>query len=577
MKKNEELVKQIYANRKDDKFPIKDFSTIKGYLQYVVQLYKDIPAFIKKKDNIKYDISYIELEKQIINLGLGLYQKGFERKKVMIIGDNSYEWILLYLTCLYAGILVIPLDKALKETEIENSIKRVRPDAIFVDDTNLPKIENISEKEMIPNIFSLEDEAENSLYVLMEEGSKVPSYKRNEFIAKEIDPDEAKIYVFTSGTTAQSKIVMLSNRNIVADIIGMQRVIQFEVASKSMLILPLHHVFASTGTLYFLYSGITGTFVDSIRMVGENVKEYQPAQFFAVPAILELIYKKIIEGIEKQGKMGTFKFGLFLTKFLRVFGIDIRRKIFKDILANLGGNLSCVISGAAAMEPKLIDDFKAIGIDVYQGYGLTETSPCIASINNTYNKSGTIGYPIPNIEVRLADIDEEGMGELQARGPIIFLGYYNDDKATKEAFTEDGWFKTGDLAIIDKKGYITITGRRKDMIVLENGKKIFPEELETLINKLPYVKESMVYAIKDKGSLQTRAKIVYDEEYLNENLKISVKELKEKAWEDVKEINKTLPVYKYIRKIDISAEELDKTTTLKIKRHIEMQKILKTK
>ncbi len=577
MKKNEELVKQIYANRKDDKFPIKDFSTIKGYLQYVVQLYKDIPAFIKKKDNIKYDISYIELEKQIINLGLGLYQKGFERKKVMIIGDNSYEWILLYLTCLYAGILVIPLDKALKETEIENSIKRVRPDAIFVDDTNLPKIENISEKEMIPNIFSLEDEAENSLYVLMEEGSKVPSYKRNEFIAKEIDPDEAKIYVFTSGTTAQSKIVMLSNRNIVADIIGMQRVIQFEAGSKSMLILPLHHVFASTGTLYFLYSGITGTFVDSIRMVGENVKEYQPAQFFAVPAILELIYKKIIEGIEKQGKMNTFKFGLFLTKFLRTFGIDIRRKIFKDILANLGGNLSCVISGAAAMEPKLIDNFKAIGIDVYQGYGLTETSPCIASINNTYNKSGTIGYPIPNVEVRLADIDEEGMGELQARGPIIFLGYYNDDKATKEAFTEDGWFKTGDLAIIDKKGYITITGRRKDMIVLENGKKIFPEELETLINKLPYVKESMVYAIKDKGSLQTRAKIVYDEEYLNENLKISVKELKEKAWEDVKEINKTLPVYKYIRKIDISAEELDKTTTLKIKRHIEMQKILKTK
>ncbi len=577
MKKNEDLIKQIYANRKDDKFPIKDFSTIKGYLQYVVQLYKDIPAFIKKKDNIKYDISYIELEKQIINLGLGLYQKGFERKKVMIIGDNSYEWILLYITCLYAGILVIPLDKALKETEIENSIKRVRPDAIFVDDANLPKIENISEKEMIPNIFSLEDEAENSLYVLMEEGSKVPSYKRNEFIAKEIDPDEAKIYVFTSGTTAQSKIVMLSNRNIVADIIGMQRVIQFEVASKSMLILPLHHVFASTGTLYFLYSGITGTFVDSIRMVGENVKEYQPAQFFAVPAILELIYKKIIEGIEKQGKMGTFKFGLFLTKFLRVFGIDIRRKIFKDILANLGGNLSCVISGAAAMEPKLIDDFKAIGIDVYQGYGLTETSPCIASINNTYNKSGTIGYPIPNIEVRLADIDEEGMGELQARGPIIFLGYYNDDKATKEAFTEDGWFKTGDLATIDKKGYITITGRRKDMIVLENGKKIFPEELETLINKLPYVKESMVYAIKDKGSLQTRAKIVYDEEYLNENLKISVKELKDKAWEDVKEINKTLPVYKYIRKIDITSEELEKTTTLKIKRHIEMQKILKTK
>lgn len=570
-------MEEIYKKRKDVKFPVEDFSTIKSYLQYVVQKYKDIPAFIKKKDGIKYDVSYLDFEKQIINLGLGLYQKGFEKKKIVIIGNNSYEWVLLYLTCLYSGIVVIPLDKGLQEVEIANSIKRVRPDAVFVDSENLSKIDNISKTEVIPNIFSLDDAAENSLYTIMEEGSKVPVYKKNEFIAKEIDPDEVKIYVFTSGTTAQSKIVMLSNRNLVADVIGMQMVIQFEVGSKSMLILPLHHVFASTGTLYFLFSGVTGTFIDSIKKVGENVKEYQPSQFFAVPAILELIYKKIIEGIEKQGKMKTFKIGLFLSKFLMTFGIDIRRKIFKDILENLGGNLSCVISGAAAMEPKLIDSFKAIGIDVYQGYGLTETSPCIASINNTYNKSGTIGYPIPNIEVRLSDKDEEGMGELQVRGPIVFLGYYKNTEATKEAFTKDGWFKTGDLVTIDKHGFITLTGRKKDMIVLDNGKKIFPEEIEFLINKLPYVKESMVYAIREKGGVQTCAKIVYNEEYLKDNLNLSTAELEEKAWIDVKEINKTLPAYKYIKKISLTNIELEKTTTLKIKRHIEMEKILKAK
>lgn len=565
---------KIYAKRKDDKFPVGDFSTIKSYLQNTVQKHQNLTAFVKKKDGIKYDISYIEFEKQVINLSLGLYQRGFERKRIVIIGENSYEWMLMYVTCLYAGILVIPLDKGLQETEIENSIKRVRPDAVFVDDTNLSKIENISQKEMIPNIFSLNDSAENSLYTIMEEGSKVPAYKRNEFIVKEVDPDEAKIFVFTSGTTAESKIVMLSNRNLVSDIIGMQRVINYEVGSSTMLILPLHHVFASTGTLYFLFSGIRITFIDSIKKVGENIKEYGPAQFFAVPAILELLYRKIIEGIQQKGKMSTFKFGIALTKFLRVFGIDIRRKIFKDILDNLGGNLVCVISGAAAMDKNLINNFKDIGIDVYQGYGLTETSPCISSANNTYNKAGAIGYPLPNIEFRIADKDEDNIGEIQVKGPIVFLGYYENEKATKETFTEDGWFKTGDLAKIDKEGYIFLTGRRKDMIVLENGKKVFPEELEFLINKLPYVKESMVYAIKEKGSLQVRAKIVYDKEFVETNPdKYSIDNLEEKAWEDVKEINKSLPVYKYIKKIGVTEKELEKTTTLKIKRHIEFKKI----
>ena len=446
-------MKDIYKNRKDDKFPVGDFSTIKEFLQDTVRKYKDLPVFIKKKDNIKYNISYIDFERQVINFGLGLYQNGFEKKKIVIIGDNSYEWILTYITCLYSGILVIPLDKGLKEEEIANSIKRVRPDAIFVDKANTEKIERIAKKEIIKNVFSLEDDAENSLYKIMEEGSKVPEYKRNEFITKKIDPDEAKIFVFTSGTTAQSKIVMLSNRNIVEDIIGMQRMINFEVGSTTMLILPLHHVFASTGTLYFLFSGVTGTFIDSIKQVGENIKEYKPSQFFAVPAILELIYRRIIEGVEKQGKMATFKFGLFLTKTLRIFGIDIRRKIFKDILDNLGGNLKVVISGAAAMDKKLINNFKDIGIDVYQGYGLTETSPCITSINNTYNKAGTIGFPIPNIEIRVADKDENQMGELQVKGPTVFLGYYENEEATKEAFTEDGWFKTGDIVKIDKDGF----------------------------------------------------------------------------------------------------------------------------
>ncbi len=567
-------MESIYSKRRDDKFPVGDFSTIKTYLQEVVKKYKDLTVFIKKKDNIKYNISYLEFEKQVINLGLGLYQRGFEKKKIVIIGENSYEWLLLYLTCLYSGILVIPLDKGLKEIEIENSIKRVRPDAVFVDDINLPKIENIAKTEMIPNILSLEDEAENSLYTIMEEGSKVPSYKRNEFIAKEIDPDEPKIFVFSSGTTAQSKIVMLSNRNLVSDILGMQRMIKFEVGSSTLLILPLHHVFASTGALYFLFSGITITFIDSIRKVGENIKEYGPAQFFAVPALLELTYKKIMEGIEKQGKMGTFKFGLLISRIAGFFGINIRRKIFKDILANLGGNLKVVISGAAAMDKKLIKNFRDIGIEVYQGYGLTETSPCIASINNTYYKDGTIGYPVPNIEFRLGDKDKDGMGEIQVKGPIVFKGYYNDTKSTKEAFTEDGWFKTGDLATVDKKGYITLTGRQKDMIVLDNGKKIFPEEIEFLINKLPYVKESMVYAIEDKGTLQTRAKIVYDEEYKQEHLKdLSLAELTEKAWEDVKLINKSLPIYKYIKKIDLTDQEFEKTTTLKIKRFKEFKKI----
>lgn len=225
------------------------------------------------------------------------------------------------------------------------------------------------------------------------------------------------------------------------------------------------------------------------------------------------------------------------------------------------------------MEKSLIDSYKAIGIDVYQGYGLTETSPTIAAVNNTYDKTGTVGFPLPNIEIRIADKDNDGIGEIQVRGPIVFKGYYKNEKATKEVFTKDGWFKTGDLGTIDKKGFLSITGRIKDMIVLNNGKKIFPEEIEFLINKLPYVKESFVYLIEDKQGEQVRTKVVYDEEYIKENLNLSPVEIEEKAWEDIKLINKTLPAYKYIKKVDVTKEELEKTTTLKIKRHIELQKI----
>jgi long-chain acyl-CoA synthetase len=324
-------------------------------------------------------------------------------------------------------------------------------------------------------------------------------------------------------------------------------------------------------------------YCDGIKHIADNLKEYQISVMVSVPILFEAMYKRVVKAIKKKGKWETVEKGVKISNTLLKVGIDVRKKLFKEIHDNFGGKVRLFVAGGAALDPETEKGFCELGIDLYQGYGLTETAPVVASECKGNRKLGSIGRKFHSLEVKIDEPDEDGIGELMVKGPSVMLGYYHNDEATKSAIEEDGWFHTGDLAKIDKDGYIFVSGRKKSVIVLKNGKNIFPEELEILLNKIEGVKESMVYGRPDdrdsrEGDLRICAKIVYDKDFMKEHHNIEGEEaIKDFLWQEVKNINKEMPAYKYIRDIMVTEEELIKTTTVKVKRHEEMKKILSKK
>ena len=385
------------------------------------------------------------------------------------------------------------------------------------------------------------------------------------------------IMLFTSGTTAMSKAVMLSHKNICANLKDITSVIKLYPEDRFLSFLPLHHTFECTvGFLYPISIGGSIAFCDGIRHIAENIKEYQITAMISVPILFEAMYKKVIKGIEKKGKLETVQKGIKISNALLKIGIDVRKKLFKDIHDTLGGKVRLFVSGGAALDPEAEKGFNDLGFTMYQGYGLTESSPVIAAEDDKYRKIGSIGKAFPSLDVKIDEPNEEGIGELLAKGPSIMLGYYDNEEATKETVDSEGWLHTGDLAKIDKDGYIFISGRKKFVIVLKNGKNIYPEELETLVNKIEGIKESFVYGKpEDDGDYKICAKIVYDKDIVKEIYKTDDEnELKEIIWKEIKKINKTMPAYKYIREISLTQTELIKTTTQKVKRFEEMKTVV---
>ena len=410
---------------------------------------------------------------------------------------------------------------------------------------------------------------------LKKEGKELLDKGNQNYINKEIDSYKMNILLFTSGTTSKSKAVMLSQNNIASNVYAMQLVENFYETDVNLAFLPFHHIFGSTEMIVMLACGLATAFPDGLRYVAQNLKEYKVSVFVGVPLLIEAIYKKIEQGIEKQGKAKLVNSTIKLSNFLlKVFHIDIRRKLFKTILNELGGHMRFIISGGAPLDKKVAKRFNELGIDLVQGYGLTETSPVIAAENYKKVKYGSIGVPMDNVDIEFENKDENGIGELKVKGPNVMLGYYENPEATKEVL-KNGWFYTGDLGYIDKQGYIFITGRKKDMIVLKNGKKVFPEELEVLINRLEEVKECMVFGMpdnKDKNDVKLTVKVVYDTNIIETKYpNIEKEELEKIIWEKIKEINKTFPPYKYIKNMILTDKELIKTTTKKIKRNEEMR------
>lgn len=560
-------------------YDVPEFENIREIIRNSFKKYPHNNAFILKekgKYGVKYrDITYGEFWNNINELGSAFIKMGLKDKRIAVISKNRYEWAVSYFAVVNGTGIVIPLDKGLPEGEIESLLQRSYADAVIFEDKYIDTMKQIRDNKTtkVTEFICMDETTEfQTINKLLEKGKELLEQDYREFTDAKINNKDMNIILFTSGTTSLSKAVMLSQKNIVSNIYALNSAEKVYDTDVNLAFLPLHHTFGSTGLLFFLSNGATNVFCDGIRYIAQNLKEYQVSVFVCVPLLLESMYKKILKEIDKQGKTKIIKIAISISNLLLKLGIDIRRKLFKDIINQLGGKIRFVVSGASGIDKKVAKGFNDFGILTVQGYGLTETSPVLTAENENCIRYGSIGYPMANVEVKIDNPNEKGIGEIIAKGPNVMLGYYENEEATNEVL-KDGWFYTGDLGYLDKDGYLFIAGRKKNVIVLKNGKNIYPEELEILINNLPYVEESMVFGMPKDDDLLLSVKIVYNKEYMQEN-NIEENNIKEMIWNDIKEINKGLTNYKHMKNLIITDEPMIKTTTAKIKRFEEIQKIL---
>lgn len=552
---------------------------LKDMLNKTRNLYGKNIGYKVKLDEGKYKTyTHSEIRDMINYLGTALINLGLKDKRIAVIGENRYEWELSYLSVVCGTGIVVPLDKSLPANELEELIERSEVEAIFYSKPYEEIVEKIkySEKNKLKHLISMDTKIHTegiySQKELIEQGKELVEKGDKSFIDAKINPEEMSIMLFTSGTTSKSKVVALSHKNMVSNVMDFASILDVNSNDRILSFLPLHHVFECTvGMLYSLYIGAERAFCQGIRHILENLNEYKTTFAAFVPAIYENMYKNIIKNLEKQGKLEVVKKLMNENKYKTM---TEKKEVFKEIHNIFGGNIKLFISGAAALDPEVEEAFRDWGINLCQGYGLTETSPVIGVETNENFRVGSIGKALPHIEAKIEDANEDGMGELVVKGPNVMLGYYNDEKATKEVLN-NGWFRTGDLAKIDEDGYIFICGRKKSVIVLKNGKNIFPEEMEALVNKIEGVKESFIFGkqqSEDKEDIKIHAKIIFDREIIKEAYKVEKdEEIYDVLLDKIKDINQIMPKYKAIRGIIISEEPLLKTTTNKIKRQANLE------
>ena len=559
---------------------------LKDMLEKSAVKFADKPAFKFKTEEpgVFKVITYKEYKEQIDSLGTALIDLGLKEKRIAVISENRYEWTLSYFASVCGTGVVVPLDKALPPKELESLIMRSEVEAIFYSskyDEVMKKIKKTNTTKLKYFISMDLEKEEDGIYSqkeLIARGKMLVDNGDRRFLDTKIDNEIMSIMLFTSGTTAKSKAVALSHKNIVTNLMDIASTFDLGENDTILSLLPLHHTFECTvGFLYPIYVGVTIAYCEGIRHLADNIKEYQVTAMVSVPILYENMYKKVMKGIEKQGKLEKLNKGIKISNLLLKIGIDARKKIFKDVHSALGGKVRLFINGAAALDKEVEQGFNNLGIRIDQGYGLTETSPVISAAYGKYRRLGSVGKIFPSLEAKIVEPNEQGIGEIAVKGSSVMLGYYNNEEATKEVI-QDGWFYTGDLGYIDNEGYLFISGRKKSVIVLKNGKNVYPEEIENMINKIDGVKESLIYGRPDKNDatdITVCAKIVYDKDEMKENYAATDEnQIKNILWEKVKEINKTMPQYKYIKDLIVTEEELIKTTTQKIKRFEELKKIL---
>ena len=537
---------------------------------------------VSNKDNEYKVYTYKEVIKMINALGTALISLGLKGKRIAVIGENRFEWEIAYLSIVCGTGVVVPLDKSLPENELKSLIQRSNVDAIFYSNKYEDRLKRIigSKEVNLRYLINMDLEKINdgfySEYELIEEGMKLLEEGNREFLDSKINSKEMNIMLFTSGTTSASKVVALSHKNIVSNLIDLKEILNVTQNDRFLSFLPLHHVFEATvGFLLPIYSGARISFADSIRDIEKNLKEYKVTFAAFVPAIYENFYKTIIRRLDKKGLSSDY---LEKSSMYKEKTWEEKQNAFKEVYETFGGYSRMFITGAAPISKEVHENLRNMGINVCQGYGLTETSPVDAIETDSIHKVGSIGKALPSVSLKIDNENEDGIGELLVKGPNVMLGYFENEEANKEVFTEDGWFRTGDLAHIDEDGFVFIKGRKKSVIVLKNGKNIFPEEMENLVNRIDGIKESFIFGksnTKDKEDIKVFAKVVYDKKVFSTVYNLdSDKEIYNMINKKIKEINKTMPAYKSIRGIVLTEEELIKTASGKIKRHEEIKTIV---
>lgn len=571
---------------------VRKITDLKDLINQSAELFGDKPAFKFKKRMYKkdetpefYTMSYKEFKNEIDSFGTALNFLGLQNERIALISKNRYEWNTVYYAVVAGDKTIVPLDKSLPNNEIISLAGRSEAKAIVFEEKYLDVIRKIKNEKLSDIEYYIcfdfdEDSADGILSYkkLIEKGKELIENGDRSHLDAVVDPEKATILLFTSGTTAASKAVMLSQKALCSNVMDLCKVMKFDSNDSTLSLLPFHHTFQATinNTLFFV--GATLSFCDGLKYIQQNLCEYKPTILVSVPLILENIHKKIMKNIEKQGKTKLVNIMKKVTNCLDKINIKLKRKVFKEVHEAIGGNIRLIVYGAAAMDVELVKSFNGFGLPSVQGYGLTETAPVICVENDRNKRAGSCGKPLPSQEIKIDNPDDQGIGEILCKGPNVMIGYYKNNEATEETLS-GGWFHTGDLGYIDKDGFLFITGRKKNVIVQKNGKNIFPEELETLINYIAGVKECMVYGKPTyDNDLDIAVKIVYDPDEIK-NIRGFVKDDDVYAYmkEKIADINKNMPSYKHIRDIIVTDEELIKTTTAKVKRHEELAKIFENK
>lgn len=587
---NYDEIEKNKDKKKDKKeFVATNYNSIKEIFQHSIKTYANKEFILEKFDpKGKYEeISYEQFGKDVIGFGTALNRvlKLENRPRIMILSETTYDWYVSYVTLLCGDAIAIPTDKELPENELENVVKRSKADAIIYSEKKADSVKKIMEKfpqvKYFIKMYS-EDGLQNrtvGMQYLINEGTKFVNSGDDYFAKVETDPDEFKVLLFTSGTTSNAKGVMLTSRNLAENINAATAYAKVYPEDRFFSVLPLHHTYESTiGFLLPMAWGSSIAVCQGLKHIVPNMLESKPSVLISVPLLIENLYKKINASIKKAGKDGLVGSMLHITNALKVVGVDVKRKVFSDIYENLGGNLRFIVSAAAPIDAKIGKWVEDIGITFLQGYGLTETAPIAALTPEYQPKVGSAGKAIPKGEIRIEDPNEDGEGEVLIKTPTLMIGYYEDEKATNEVIEViDGerWFHSGDIGYLDKDGFLYITGRSKNVIVTQNGKNIYPEEIELLLAQVPEIKECMVYGKQDEKDptnkeLIISVKVIPNLDKIGKDL--TDEEIREIIWPKIKEVNKKLTSYKAIKNLEIKHDEFEKTTTMKIKRYAEIKK-----